>query len=176
MIISRNIPLPLNPEAGFGAVADDGTVIFNDELVAQAGLNTQQINYQVNRVRADIRQRTLLYGKHQALRVVKGKTIIIIDDGLASGYTMMAAVASVRRHQPREIIVAVPAASATAREKLAGVADKVVAVAVGTSAKFYVADFYRHWHDLTDDEAVECLTKWRRRRFETNVKPRPGKA
>ena len=61
VVIARKIPLPLNPEAGFGAVADDGTTILNDELVKRAGLNEQQIRFQVSEVRAKIRQRSLLY-------------------------------------------------------------------------------------------------------------------
>ena len=70
LVISRKIPLPLRPEAGFGAVADDGTVILNDEVVEKAGLSPQQINYQVSQVRADIRQRSLLYHKDRPLSVV----------------------------------------------------------------------------------------------------------
>ena len=61
LVISRKIPLPLSPEGGFGAVTDDGTTILNDEVVKEVGLTPQQINYQVSRVRADIRQRSLLY-------------------------------------------------------------------------------------------------------------------
>ncbi len=61
LVISRKIPLPLSPEGGFGSVTDDGTTILNEEVVRQAGLSQQQINYQVSQVRADIKQRSLLY-------------------------------------------------------------------------------------------------------------------
>ena len=88
LVISRKIPLPLNPEAGFGAVADDGTVILNDEVVTRMGLTPHQVNYQVNRVRAEIRQRILLYRGNRPLGISKEKTVIIIDDGLASGFTL----------------------------------------------------------------------------------------
>ena len=100
LIISRKIPLPLRPEGGFGAVTDDGTTILNEEVVKRFGLSQQQINYQVSQVRIAIRQRSLLYHKNKPPSVVKGKTILIIDDGLASGYTMMAAVESIRYRQP----------------------------------------------------------------------------
>ncbi len=63
LVISRKIPLPLTPEAGFGAVADDGTVMLNEEVVKRVGLSPHQINYQINQVRAEIRQRSLLYRK-----------------------------------------------------------------------------------------------------------------
>ena len=169
LVISRKIPLPLNPEAGFGAVADDGMVILNEELVEELGLSPHQINYQVNRVRADIRQRSLLYRQEKPPTVISGKIVIIIDDGLASGFTMMAAVDSVRHRQPKEIVVGVPAASATALERVKKVADRVVTVATGTVPRFAIADFYRYWYDLSDDEAIQCLKEWRMRRFRPNI-------
>jgi len=61
LVISRKIPLPLSPEGGFGSVTDDGTIMLNEEVVKNAGLSQQQINYQVSQVRADIRDRSLLY-------------------------------------------------------------------------------------------------------------------
>jgi len=175
LVISRKIPLPLTPEAGFGAVADDGTVILNEEVVKRVGLSPHQINYQVNQVRAEIRQRSLLYRKDRPLTVVSGKTVIITDDGLASGFTMMAAVESVRRRQPKEIVVAVPVTSAAALEKVGKVADKVVTLANGTMTRFYIADFYRYWHDLSDDEVTQCLKEWRLRRFRSDIEPSPDR-
>ncbi len=171
LVISRKIPLPLSPEAGFGAVADDGTVILNEEVVERFGLSQHQINYQINQVRAEIRQRSLLYQKDRPPTVVKDKTVIIIDDGLASGFTMMAAVESVQRRRPQEIVVAVPATSATALEKLEKAASKVVSLAIGTKPKFYIADFYRYWHDLSNDEVIQCLKEWHMRHFRLNIDP-----
>lgn len=169
LVISRKIPLPLNPEAGFGAIADDGTVILNEELVKRVGLSQHQINYQINRVRAEIRQRSLLHRRDKPLAAVSGKRIIIIDDGLASGFTMMAAVTSVRRRHPKEIVVAVPAASPAALEQVEKVADKVVTLATGSMPRFAVADFYRNWYDVSDDEVIQCLKEWRMRHFRSNM-------
>ena len=165
VVISRKLPIPLRPEGGFGAIADDGAVILNEAVVREFGLTQEQINYQVNKVRVDIRQRSLLYRANRPLAVVSGKIAIITDDGLASGYTMMAAVESVRRRRPREIVVAVPAASAMAVKQLEKVADRVVTGTTGYVPKFYVSDFYRYWHVLSDDEGLKCLREWRMRRF-----------
>jgi len=175
LVISRKIPLPLSPEGGFGAVTDDGTIILNDEVVKLAALSPQQINYQVSKVRNDIRQRSLLHHRDRPLSVVSGKTVIIIDDGLASGYTMMAAVESVRHRQPKEIVVAVPVTPEAAVKKLKKVADKVVACVVGVMPKFYISDYYRYWHELTDDEVVQCLKEWRVRRFGLRIEPMESK-
>jgi predicted phosphoribosyltransferase len=175
LVISRKIPLPLNPEAGFGAVADDGTAILNEEVVKEAGLSSHQINYQINQVRAEIQQRSLLYRQERALSTVSGKVVILVDDGLASGFTMMAAVASVRRRHPEEIIVAVPVTSVAAVERVKKVADKVIALARGAKPKFFVADFYRYWHDASDDEVIQCRREWRLRRFQSDTEPSSSK-
>ncbi len=166
LVVSRKVPLPLSPEGGFGAVTDDGTIILNDEVVKKVGLSPHQINYQVNLVRNDIRQRSLLYNKEKPPPAVGGKTAIIVDDGLASGYTMMAAVESIRRRQPKMIVAAVPVASAIALNKVEKIADRVITCVAGFAPEFYVSDFYRHWHEPSDDEVIQCLKEWRMRRFQ----------
>ena len=163
LIISRKIPMPLEPEAGLGAIADDGTLILNEEAVKRSGLSRQQIEYEASKVRAEIKQRSLLYKGERPLVRASGKTVILIDDGLASGFTMMAAVESVRHRRVREIVVAVPVASAMALKQLEKVADKVVTCTTGFMPKFYVSDFYRYWYVLSDDEVVRYLNQWRMR-------------
>lgn len=165
LVISRKIPAPLNPEAGFGAVADDGTIILNDEVVRGARLSRQQIDYEAGKVRAEIKKRSLLYRGDRPLVSVSGRITIVIDDGLASGITMMAAVESVRHRRPREIVVAVPCASAVAVKQLKKVADRVVTCTTGYMPQFYVSDFYHQWYDLSDDEVVKYLNQWRTRHF-----------
>lgn len=165
LVISRKIPLPLSPEGGFGSVTDDGTIIYNEAVVKSAGLSQQQINYQVNQVRADIRNRSLLYHKDRPPLTVSGRTVIIVDDGLASGYTMKAAIESVRHRKPDRVVAAVPVGPEAVIEELKKVADKVVTCAVGTSPQFYLSDYYKYWHEITDDEVLHCLKEWRMRKF-----------
>jgi putative phosphoribosyl transferase len=162
LIVSRKIPLPLRPEGGFGAITDDGTMILNDETVRKAGLTPDQITYQAAQVRKNIAQRSLLYHKDLPPPAVAGKTVIVVDDGLASGYTMMAAVESVRKRRPKEIIAAVPVASGIAFKEVEKRA-KVVACTVGTTLKFYLADYYCYWNEPGEDEVLNCLREWRLR-------------
>ncbi len=171
LVVSRKIPLPLRPEGGFGAVADDGTVILNQEVLKGASLSEQQINYQVGKVRSEIQQRSLLYRGSRPLSVASDKIVIIVDDGLASGYTMMAAVESVRRRRPKEIVAAIPAASAMAVKRVEKVADRVVTCTTSFAPRFYVSDYYRYWHVLSDEEGLKCLKEWQRRRHSPNIKP-----
>jgi predicted phosphoribosyltransferase len=173
LIVCRKIPVPLSPEAGFGAVADDGTIVLNEELVKKIGLSRHQIEYEATKVRAKIKQRSVLYRGNRPLARVNGKTVIIIDDGLASGSTMMAAVESVRHRRPKEIIVAVPCASAVAMKQLEKVADKVVIAMVGYMPRFAVADYYRYWYDLSDDEVIQYLRQWRMQQFRSHITSPP---
>ena len=169
LVVSRKIPLPLSPEGGFGSITDDGTLILNEEAVKKAGLTPQQINYQVSKVRANIKERSLLYHKDRPPLFVTGRTVIIVDDGLASGYTMRAAIESLRHRRPEKIIVAVPVGLEHVVNDIRKVADKVITCVVGTGNVFYVSDYYRHWHDITDSEVLSCLKEWRMRRNSNKI-------
>jgi predicted phosphoribosyltransferase len=164
LVISRKLPLPQSPEGGFGSLTDDGTLILNEEIVKKTGLTQQQINEQIRKVKSNIEHRSSIYYDGRPPVVVAGRTIIIVDDGLASGYTMRAAIASIRKHKPREIIAAAPLGSAHAVKDIQKVADKVVTCAIGTQSAFYVADYYRQWYDTTDSEVLSCLKEWEIRR------------
>ncbi|MCX7911722.1 MAG: phosphoribosyltransferase family protein [Dehalococcoidales bacterium] len=171
VIVSRKIPLPLHPEACFGSVTDDGTTIIDEEIVRRAGLTEAQINYQVNRVRMDIRHRCLLYHQAQRPVSVSGKTVIIVDDGFASGYTMRAAVTSVRSRHPAAVIAAAPVGPEHVVKALGAVADGVVTCVTGRHTPFYVADYYRFWQDVGDEEVLNCLREYRLRRQGLKIEP-----
>jgi putative phosphoribosyl transferase len=156
VVVVRKLPQPLHPESGFGAVADDGSYILNEELVQRENISRSQIDEQVSLVTGQVRQRSLLYRKDRPLSLVRGKTAIIVDDGLASGYTMLAAVESVKRRRAGEIVVAVPVASAVALEVVRKSAN-VVDIAESAASHFTVSDYYRHWHDVPDSDVIKIL-------------------
>jgi putative phosphoribosyl transferase len=163
VIVVRKLSLPLNPEGGLGAVADDGTSVLNEDVAQHDGLSSEQIDYETAKIKANVRQRSLKYMGDQPRSRLNGKTAILIDDGLASGITMEVAVKSVRHRRPQEIVVAVPVASATGYQRAARIADKVVTIAVANMSRFFLADYYRHWQDIADDAVVHYLEQWRRK-------------
>jgi putative phosphoribosyl transferase len=163
IIVCRKLSLPVNPEGGLGAVADDGTSIINEEMIAKDGISREQIEYEVNQLKANIKQRSHRYKGETISPRLTGKTAIIVDDGLASGITMAVAVESVRHRRPSKIVVAVPVSSTRGYERVVRLADQVVACAVATMPKYYLADFYRNWRDIGDDEVVHTLEQWRLR-------------
>jgi putative phosphoribosyl transferase len=162
IIVCRKFALPMNPEGGLGAVADDGTSILNEDVITRDGISREQIEYEINQVKANVKQRSLRYKGESLPARLTGKVAIIVDDGLASGITMKVAVESVKHRRPKEIIVAIPVASKTGYNRVAGAA-KVVTCAVASMPKYYLADFYRNWRDISDDEIVHSLEQWRKR-------------
>lgn len=157
IIVPRKIPIPDNPEAGYGAVTEDGVIVLNEPLVRELQLTRLQIERQAEEVRAEIRRRHSVYRAKLMPSSVEGKIAIIVDDGLASGYTMMAAIRSIRQQGAMKVVAAAPVASSSAWELIKTVADEVACPVVSYHYPFAVAGFYRHWHDLTDEEVLDDL-------------------
>jgi putative phosphoribosyl transferase len=163
IIVCRKLALPLNPEGGLGAVADDGTIILNEDIIKKDGVSREQLEYEAEKVKANVKQRSLKYKRGQPAPRLTGKTAIIVDDGLASGITMTVAVESVKHRRPKEVIVAVPIAFQAGYRRVSRVADKVITCAVVNMSKFYLADYYKNWRDISDDEILLSLGQWRSR-------------
>ncbi len=160
IIIVRKIPIPYEPEAGYGAVTEDGSLVLNESLVKQLGLTQLEIEKQAEAVRLEIMRRGMLYRAKLSPSPVKGKTAIVIDDGLASGYTMLAAIKSLRRRKAAKINIAVPVASGSAYDLVRPEVDNLFCLIIARTNYFAVASFYQHWHDLNDEEVINFLEKW----------------
>ena len=156
VLVVRKLHIPWNREAGFGAVAPDGTVAFNEGVRQALGLSDAEEMAVVEAEEAEIARRIAAYGAHE-LPPLKGLQAILVDDGLASGYSMLAAVHFVRRRQPSKLIVAVPTASREAVHLVGRFVDALVCPNVRGGPVFAVADAYREWRDLGDDEVVNLL-------------------
>ncbi len=157
LIIVRKIPVPYNPEAGFGSVSWDGDVILNEELVKQLQLSGEEIESAVQNVRFELGRRIIKIRGKKPFPELKGRTAIIVDDGLASGYTMLAAVSSIRKYSPEGIVIAVPTASRSAIELVSSHVDMIFCLNIREAMIFAVADAYREWYDLTEEEVIELL-------------------
>jgi putative phosphoribosyl transferase len=152
LIIPRKLPIPSEPEAGFGAVAPDGTIVLNEEMVAYLGLTSEDIGDIAAEVLTEVRRRIKVYRGDRPLPRLKGKRVILVDDGLATGYTMIAAVRAVRNERPARVIVAVPCSPETSVLRLEKEADEVFSLVVQRHGQFAVASFYSSFPDLGDDE------------------------
>ena len=161
VIVVRKIPIPSNTEAGYGAVADDGTILLNEPLVKQLELTSQQIQHHARRIKDEIDKRITIYRGNKSLPSLEQKTVFIIDDGLASGFTMLAAIESARRRKAGKVIVSVPVASSSAYHLVGEKADELISLIVAETPYFAVASFYHHWNDLSEKEAIDYLEQWR---------------
>jgi predicted phosphoribosyltransferase len=161
VIICHKLTLSLSPEGSLGAVADNGVAIINEPALKRTGLHRQQIEHEIGNIKAEIKKQSLLYKTDRPLIRVGGRTVIIVDDGLASGFTTKAAIQSVRHRRPKEVIVAVPVAPVATIREIEKIADRVVTYATGLMLKFYISDFYRHWAEVSNDEVSRYLRQWR---------------
>lgn len=158
VIVPRKIPIPWNPEAGFGAVTADGTIVLNDAMVRSLGLTSAEIEQAAEDVRREIVRRTQVYRGDRPPPDVENRPVILVDDGLASGYTMLAAIESLKKSSPSAVIVAVPVASSAAARLISAAADRLIALIVSHRLPFAVADYYLEWRDLTDEEVCAYLS------------------
>lgn len=157
LLIVRKAQIPWNTEAGFGAVNLHGDSIINEPLVQTLGLTKEEINTQLSTTRAILRKREKIFRKDRPLPSLEKKTVILVDDGLASGYTMLVAINSVRKQNPAEIVVAVPTGMTDTVKTIHSEADALVCLNIRDTYPFAVASAYRNWYDITDAEVMQLL-------------------
>jgi predicted phosphoribosyltransferase len=157
LLIVRKLQIPFNPEAGFGAMSLSGDILLNEELVASLGLGKEDIAAAVNITKKVLDQRNRLFRGGRPLPSCQRKMVIIIDDGLASGYTMRVAAQWVRGMKPEKVIAAVPTGSERTVELMREDVDEIVCLNIRGGYRFAVAEAYRHWHDLSDDEVLRII-------------------
>jgi putative phosphoribosyl transferase len=153
---------PAAPELAFGALDEDGQVAVDRETVARLELGPEVIASATARVEAEIRRRIALYKGLPLAQCLPGLDVILVDDGLATGLTMHAAVDYARRHGAREITVAVPCASQGAAVRFRQKADRFVSLIVG-DAFGAVGGYYADFTALTDEEVSAMLARVEKR-------------
>jgi predicted phosphoribosyltransferase len=163
VIIVRKIQISWDPEAGFGAVSRKGEIVLNEAVVQQLGLTGQAINQSIAATKEAIKERAEKFRDEQPPPDLSNKNVILVDDGLASGFTMLAAVRELKSDNPESIIVAIPTASVDAIELVARETEVIICLNIRAGAFFAVADAYDTWYDVSDDEVEELLTKTRKR-------------
>jgi putative phosphoribosyl transferase len=157
LMIVRKIQIPGQTEAGFGAVGPNGEAIFNEELLRRLRLKEEVIRQKVEEAKKVVEARNQLFRKGRSFPPVKGKTVILVDDGLASGFTMMEGVKFVKRREAKEVIVAIPTAPEDSVNRLLSEVDEIYCLNIRAFFPFAVADAYENWYDLTDEEVISLL-------------------
>ena len=123
LIIVRKIKIPFNTEAGFGSITTDGSILINESLLNYINLSKEQVENSISLTKIEIKERLKLYNKSQNLNTfykkhILNKEIFMIDDGLASGFTMLAAIKMIKKYLPKKVFIAVPTAPLHTVEKI----------------------------------------------------------
>lgn len=156
VVLVRKLRAPGNPEYAIGSVDESGWVYLT-EYAKQTGADQDYIDREVSAQLETIRQRRAQYTPRRPPVDPAGRTVIIIDDGLATGSTMIAALHALRNQNPAELICAVPVAPPETLKKLHGKADRIVCLS--SPSNFYaVGQFYADFPQVSDEEVVACLT------------------
>ncbi|GIM28250.1 phosphoribosyltransferase [Clostridium polyendosporum] len=156
-IIPRKIGVPSNKEYAIGAVCSDGTYFINEEYAHSLNISQDYIEKEVSSETKEIKRRLKKYRGSEDFPEVKGKTVIIVDDGIATGLTIIAAIKSIEKHEARKVVVAVPVAPVETIAVLEKLVDEVICLLVPD--EFYaVGQFYRTFEQVTDEE-VFSITK-----------------
>lgn len=159
VIIARKLRAPYQPELGIGAViSGDHITIINEEVARLTGATKDYLDREIADQREEIERRLRFYRGESPATEVSGKTVIVVDDGIATGYTFRAALEGLRRRNPRKLIAAAPVAAQDSAEMLRAFADEVICLS--TPAYFVaVGAWYRNFDQTSDEEVAAILRR-----------------
>jgi len=154
LLVTRKLPIPDNPETGFGAIAEDGSEFVSPD--AAMFLPEGDIERIKKEQKEEIKRRVNALRGGRPLPQVKGRTVVLVDDGLATGSTMLASIRMCRNKKAKKVIVAVPVAGRDTALEIGRLADELIVL---EQPPFFraVAQVYRNWHDVQDEEVLEVM-------------------
>jgi putative phosphoribosyl transferase len=156
IVVTKKIGAPEEPEFAVGAVTQEGEMVLNNEVVKILGIPAAYLRSEAARLALEIRQRMATFRGARPYPSLSGKVVVIVDDGIATGSTVSAAVKSVRKQNPSSVVVAVPVAPAEAVEEISKEADKVVCLET-PEPFFAIGQFYDDFAQVEDEDVREIL-------------------
>jgi putative phosphoribosyl transferase len=156
VFVVRKLGVPGREELAFGALASGGVRYLDEDVVMAAGLSDQEVAGVTAREEQVLQRREQVYRTGHALLDVRGRTVILVDDGVATGASLFAGIGALRQLGPKQIVVAVPVAPPEACRQLAAEADAVVCLC-SPEAFYAVGQFYRDFSEVSDDEVRDLL-------------------
>lgn len=157
VLITKKIGHPQNPEVAIGAMMPDGTAIWNESLLSQTKLHKEQLQILVGKKYREIQQRLITYTESDStVPKIRNKTVIVIDDGIATGYTIQAAIRWLKSFHPAKIILAVPVAPPDVLAELSILIDQIVCPLQPSDFQA-VGMYYQNFSQNTDTEVISIL-------------------
>lgn len=158
ILVARKIGAPLHPEFGIGAIAPNGIFILNTDLIKSFGITESELKKVIKTQTKEMTRRVELYRQDLPLIDLKNRTVIVIDDGLATGVTTQAAILSIKQMSPKKIILAVPISPPDTANKFRKKVDEFLCLL--EPAGFYaVGAYYEDFEQVTDDEVISLIRK-----------------
>jgi putative phosphoribosyl transferase len=158
IVIVRKIGFPGQPELGIGAVSETGTVVLNTSIISTYGVPKEYIEREVSRQKEEISRRVKLYRKGKRLPSLEGRTVILVDDGVATGATMKSAIATLKEENLKKLIVALPVAPPGVVKELEQMVD--VFICIETPFDFMaVGSYYHDFTQVSDEEVINLLER-----------------
>jgi putative phosphoribosyl transferase len=158
IFLVRKLGVPGHVELAMGAIASGGVRVLSQDLIDELGIPPSLVELVAGRERLELERRDRLYRGDRPMRPLAGHTVIVIDDGLATGSTMEAAVSALRAHRPARIVVAVPVGAPETCQRLAQVADEVVCVQMPVPFNA-VGLWYERFDQVSDDEVIALVSR-----------------
>lgn len=156
LILVRKLGVPGQEELALGAISIDNVMVLNSRIVSALNIDDETIRQRVAIEQTELARRNTVYRHNQPFPTITAKTVILVDDGIATGATMRAAIKIVQLHHPKKVIVAVPLASSSVYQDFAG--DRVELVVLATPEPFYgIGMWYGQFPQLTDDDVITLL-------------------
>jgi len=156
VFLVRKLGVPGHPELAMGAIAEGGVEVLNDELIRDLGIPQKMVQEVAVRERMELDRRDTLYRGGRRLPAVRGRIVILVDDGLATGSTMQAAVTALRRLEPARIVVAAPVGAHETCDRLGQFANEVLCL-IAPQQFQAVGLWYDEFAQTTDDEVKQLL-------------------
>ena len=158
VLVVRKIGVPWNPEFAVGAIASDGMLVLDTDTMRQLGLTRDSLDQVIQAEQRELRRRERLFRRGRPFPDLADQVVVLVDDGLATGATMQAAVMALRSRAPSRVVVAVPVASRSALVMLDQVVDSVVCLAA--PEPFHaVGVWYEDFDQTTDEEVLALLAR-----------------
>ena len=158
-VVSK-VTLPWNSEVGCGAVAFDGSCEIDAEFAEQVGLRGSSLRLAIEQTRQKVDRRLALFHQNRAPEPLNGRPVVLIDDGVASGATLMLAASALRRAGVSRVSIAVPTGPLHSIERLADKVDDVYCANVRSTRRFSVAAAYREWRDEDENEMARVVAQF----------------
>lgn len=160
LIVPKKLGAPGQPELAIGAVTERGKIFLNHELVEWLGVSDQYIVEEVRRAVDEVERRVASYRQVLPAAQIDGAVVVLVDDGVATGATMIAAIHAVRAEHPARVVVALPIAPREALDELAQLVDQIVVLFAPISFSGGVGAYYRDFSQVEDDEVAAILREF----------------